>query len=110
VDWRVRFDAELLKAEQARLLGNEGQARVCARRAAGIAAREYLVLQGTPPDGGSAMVLLQQLGRDRRMPEDLRASIHHLSRQVNRDFKLPPGIDLISEARRLCSGLLGPPQ
>jgi hypothetical protein len=109
MDWRSRFNAELLKAEQAHLRGNEGQARVCARRAAGMAAREYLILQGIRPEGGSAMVVLLQLGRDPRLPEHLLHSIHHLSRQVDQDFRLPPGVDLISEASRLCDGLMGPP-
>ena len=40
MDWQIKIKAEFDKAEQARARGNEGQARVCARRAAGIAARE----------------------------------------------------------------------
>ena len=36
MDWQKDVDAEFEKAAQARARGNEGQARVCARRAAGI--------------------------------------------------------------------------
>ena len=36
-NWEARFQSELHQAEMARALGNEGKARVCARRAAGIA-------------------------------------------------------------------------
>ena len=42
MNWQLNIEAEFEKAEQARRRGNEGQARVCARRAAGIAIREYL--------------------------------------------------------------------
>jgi len=41
VNPQAQIDAEFKHAEQARSRGNEGQARVCARRAVGIAAREY---------------------------------------------------------------------
>jgi hypothetical protein len=40
------IEAELEKADLARLSGNEGRARVCARRAAGIAARAFLTRHG----------------------------------------------------------------
>ena len=36
------IESELENAEHARLAGNEGRARVCARRAAGMAARHFL--------------------------------------------------------------------
>ena len=48
MDWQAEIQAELEKAQQARARGNEGQARVCARRAAGIAAREYFALARRP--------------------------------------------------------------
>ena len=36
-DWKTQLQKEFEKAQQARVNRNEGQARVCARRAAGIA-------------------------------------------------------------------------
>ena len=42
-DLHIEFE----RAASARRKGNEGQARVCARRAAGIAIREYLIRRGT---------------------------------------------------------------
>ena len=40
-DWKEKLQKEFERAQIARASGNEGQARVCARRAAGIAIREY---------------------------------------------------------------------
>jgi hypothetical protein len=37
-NWQERYQNELERGEQARRDGNEGMARVCARRAAGLAA------------------------------------------------------------------------
>ena len=39
-DWKVEVETEFERAKAARARGNEGQARVCARRAAGIASEE----------------------------------------------------------------------
>ncbi len=43
----------------ARGRGNEGQARVCARRAAGVAVREYFLRLGIPIVNPGAYDLLQ---------------------------------------------------
>jgi len=59
MDWQTEIEAEFEKAEGARRRGNEGQARVCARRAAGIAIREYLTRRGARPLIISAYDLLK---------------------------------------------------
>ena len=43
---RIQVREELLLAKQSRLEGNEGRARVCARRAAGTAVKLYLENKG----------------------------------------------------------------
>ncbi|HEY9528224.1 MAG TPA: hypothetical protein VIR02_14110, partial [Anaerolineales bacterium] len=68
MDWQAQVNAEFEKAEQARANGNEGQARVCARRAAGIVIREYLTRQGIRPPSVSAYDLLNLLKEDPRLP------------------------------------------
>ena len=45
-EWRVLSVHELKMAEAARLSGNEGRSRVCARRAAGHIAGEYIHRKG----------------------------------------------------------------
>lgn len=99
-------EAEFVKAGQARARGNEGQARVCARRAAGLAAREYLSRRGAAPRTSSAYDLLQIIADDPTISAGLRESASRLTLRVDEEFKLPPGVDLIAEARDLCGALL----
>ena len=93
-------------AERARADGNEGRARVCARRAAGIAAREYLTRKGTAPRSTSAYDVLNLLKEDPHLPPDLKRIADHLTLRVTEEFKLPVEADLIAEARKLCNELL----
>jgi len=106
MDWHAQIRAELERAEQARERGNEGQARVCARRAAGIAAREYFRRQGRPLRTPSAYDLLRLLENEPHLSPDLRRAAAHLTLRVNEEFKLPPDVDLMAEARKLCRALL----
>src|SRR5512146_2382664 len=105
-NWQSDIQAEFEKAFQARERGNEGQARVCARRAAGIAIREYLTRQGIRPPSTSAYDLLNLLKGDPRLSPDLRRIADHLTLRVTEEFKLPVDADLVAEARRFCEDLL----
>jgi HEPN domain-containing protein len=105
-DWKSQIEAEFEKAEQARARGNEGQARVCARRAAGIAVREYLSRRGIRPPSVSAYDLLNLLKEDERLSPDLKLIADHLTLRVTEEFKLPVNADLIAEARKFCEELL----
>ncbi len=102
------IQAEFDRAGQARARGNEGQARVCARRAAGIAARRYLTRRGLTPRTSSAYDLLTIVADDEALSDAIRQSASHLILRVDEEFKLPPGIDLVEEARSLCDALLSP--
>jgi hypothetical protein len=101
-----QIQAEFERAEQARGRGNEGQARVCARRAAGIAAREYLMRQGKIIRTPSAYDVLNLLAEDSLLSAELRQIAGNLTLRVNEEFKLPPNMDLIAEAGKLCNELL----
>ena len=105
-DWQTKLNAEFERAEQARARGNEGQARVCARRAAGIAIRQYLTRQGTQPSSASAVDLLNLIKDDPLLSPDLKLIVDHLTLRVTEEFKLPVDADLIAEARKLCDELL----
>ncbi|MCC6298634.1 MAG: hypothetical protein IT314_05010 [Anaerolineales bacterium] len=105
-DPKSEVNSELQKAEQARARNNEGQARVCARRAAGIAVRDYLTRQGIRPPSPSAMDLLNLLKDDPLLSPDLKLIAEHLTLRVTEEFKLPVNADLIAEARALCKALL----
>ena len=106
MDTLPALQAEFDRAEQARAKGNEGQARVCARRAAGIAIREYFARNGTRIPSASAVDLLNVLKEDPRLPAGLETIAEHLTMRVTEEFKLPVDADLIAEARELCGWLL----
>ena len=104
--WQSKLQAEFDRAQQARAKGNEGQARVCARRAAGVAIREFLTRKGTPLLNLSAVDLLNHIKDDPLLPPDLKLIIDHLTLRVTEEFKLPVDVDLVAEAKKLCNELL----
>lgn len=106
MDWQTQTQAEFEKAEKARARGNEGQARVCARRAAGIAAREYLTRRGIRILSTSAYDLLNLLKNEPTLAPELRQIADHLTLRVTEGFKLPVDADLVAEARTFCEELL----
>ncbi len=104
-NWNIQLQQEFEKARQARVNKNEGQARVCARRAAGIAIREYLTRQGTKVPSMSAYDLLNLLKEDPLIPADMQLIVDHLTVRVTEEFELPFDADLIAESRILCNWL-----
>jgi HEPN domain-containing protein len=105
-DWKEKLQKEFELAEAARVRGNEGQARVCARRAAGIAIREYYARRGYKDRTPSAYDLLNRLKDEPHLPTELKQSAEYLTLRVTEEFKLPIDVDLLDEARKLCDGLL----
>jgi len=105
MDWQTQIQNEFDRAEQASARGNEGQARVCARRAAGIAAREYFARRGQTVRTPSAYDLLNLLAEDPLLSADLRQAAAYLTLRVSEEFKLPVDVDLVAEAKRLVDAL-----
>ena len=99
---QIEFDA----AQRARSKNNEGQARVCARRAAGIAIRDYLTRKGIQLPSRSAQDLLNFIKEETPLPHDLKLVADHLTLRVTEEFKLPIDADLVAEAKSLCDWLL----
>jgi len=102
-----QIEAELAHAEAARRDGFEGRARVCARRAAGLAIRAYAQRHGLDLPYSSAYDLLISLADISSIPDEARQAALLLTERVDTDFKLPADVDLISEARRLIAALDG---
>lgn len=105
-DWKSQLKVEMERAESARSKGNEGQTRVCARRAAGIAIREFYARRGDIVHTPSALTLLDKLAVEPNLSPELTQSINYLVLRVDKEFKLPAGIDLLDEVRNLCNALL----
>jgi hypothetical protein len=104
--WELAFERELNMAENAREAGNEGMARVCSRRAAGIVINEYFRRQELSDPGLSTHERLRYI---QELPE-VSSKVHeiavHLLTRVNLNHNLPIEVDLIQETRELCEELL----
>ena len=107
--WKTKFEAEIRQAEAARASGNEGMARVCARRAAGQALGEYFSRQGLPSRGPSAYDHLRSLASLPEIPEQVRTVAQHFLVRITPEHTLPVEADLIAEARWLAETLLDYP-
>lgn len=105
MEMNPKIRGELDQAEAARATGNEGKARVCARRAAGIAVREYFNRRGIRTEAANVYHLLSTLAELPDLDPELRGAALDLTRRVDSDFRLPAGVDLIAEARELCTKL-----
>lgn len=106
-DWITHYDREITQAEAARAAGNEGRARVCARRAAGAVISEYMRRQGLQPRGPSAYDRVRDLLDLPDISPEVRQAAGHFLLRVTPEFTLPEEIDLIDEARWLRRTLLG---
>jgi len=100
-----QIDIEIRKALLARSNGNEGQARVCARRAAGIAVRKYFEQKNLPFNNKSAYELLLSYINQPEISSTSRQNAVNLTMRVSESFQLPLNVDLIEEARSLCDHL-----
>jgi hypothetical protein len=102
---KLKIEQEYQRGLDARKQGFEGRARVCARRAAGAAAREYYFLRGAPVLSTSAYDLLRQLEADPDIGIRAREAAGRLLERVETDFTLPTNIDLLQDARNLIDEL-----
>ena len=103
--WKKELHNEFKMAEDALAKKNRGKMRVCARRAAGIAIREYLLRNDKKPPSVSAYELLKYLDGMDETPADLRQASAYLRLRVTEDFRLPVDVDLIAEAKKICDAL-----
>ena len=97
-DWKSDFDREIIAANVARMENNEGKARVCARRAAGIAAGEFFRLRGIPYKTTSAYERLKMLEQMIDLPPEIHATVGYFLVRLTPEHKLPIAVNLISEA------------
>jgi hypothetical protein len=113
MDHASEIRAELELADASRAAGNEGRARVCARRAAGMAARDFLSRHQQKPEEAvqdrhnkdRAYVALQELAKFPGLAPELKSAAISLTIRVSPEFQLPNGIDLIAEANKLIGGI-----
>lgn len=101
---RAAIEQELAQAEKARRAGNEGLARVCARRAVGLALRAFWD-KDEQTQSSSVIPLFERLRESKALPEALRQAADHFLMRVTPEFRLPVDVDLVAEARWLIAEL-----
>jgi len=97
---------EINSAEAARAKGNEGKARVCARRAAGIIIGEYINRNGLNFTSNSAYDRLRFISTHHETPAEIREITRHFLVKIDTNNNLPIDADLIKDARMLLNLLL----
>lgn len=105
-DWEKKFSDEIQRAEIARSKGNEGMARVCARRAAGIAIEEYLDKTANKFESNSTLAKLEYINSLPIIPDNIKKTISDLLIHVTPEHTHPRNSDLVSEARKLREELM----
>jgi hypothetical protein len=106
MNWKNTFDQEIRMAMDARAQGKEGQARVCARRAAGAVVREYFLRTGRPVRSASAYDLIKDLLNIPNLSSGVFQAAENLTLRVTEEFVLPVDVDLVESARLLADDLL----
>ena len=108
----MKIDHEFLTAEKSRIEGNEGKARVCARRAVGFAIQAKLHSHGINVKAPDLQTLTKIFLEEIETPEKLKEIIDHMSLKVNHKvdskstFWPYPEIDLIEEAKYFVENIL----
>ncbi len=102
---KLNIDKELQMAEESRQKGNEGRARVCARRAAGIAIGFYFESLTKAFAPKSAYILLQWLSEQGQNDLEIRRAAQRLTVRVSPDHTLPHPEDPIADARLIIDAL-----
>lgn len=105
--WKQLFDNEIDQALAARSIGNEGKARVCARRAVGIVIGEYMKQQQLPDPGPSAYDRLKYLTNSPEIDQELQNIAAHFILRIDYDHNLPISADLVAEALWIANRLFG---
>jgi hypothetical protein len=103
--WK-QIAGELEAAQRAREQGNEGKARVCARRAAGWAvgrAFKGFIGESTMPN---AYLLLGWLAVHEGATSELRSAARRLTAHISEDHELPHPQDPLQDARLIVESLI----
>ncbi len=98
---------ELEDADQARIDGNEGRARVCARRAAGWAVSFTRSLNEEREIEANAYEMLQWLAQQADTEDAVRSAATRLTAHVGLDHTLPFPEDPLEDAWMIVDALLG---
>lgn len=98
--------SELQTAHQARREGNEGMARVCARRAAGWAIGRRYAEQVPATATDNAYLLLSWLKEQPTVAASLRRAADRLTTRITEDHELPHPQDPLKDASDIVTAMI----
>jgi HEPN domain-containing protein len=104
------IEQELAAAEAAWKDGNEGKARVCARRAVALVTEAWLAGLPHPLWRWDAMEHLRQIQRQVSLPLFVREAAERLSTTIPRRYAAPFTIDPLADARVIIQYLAANPK
>ncbi len=93
-----KIQQEISTARESADAGNEGKARVCARRAAGWAIQWFISRNARPDWRTDAMSQLRHLQGDESFPNDVHDAARRLSARISDRFEYSPSADPIDDA------------
>ena len=99
------IEQELAAAQAAQQDGNDGKARVCARRAVALATDLWLAHLPIPLLRGDAMAQLRQIQHNASFPLPIRQAAERLSTPVTNQHTDPFTTDPIADARLIIAYL-----
>lgn len=92
---------ELDKARSARANGNEGMARVLARRSAGLSIRAFLQQKNEALSNLSLNKLIKEESVRNLLPPIIHKELDRLCMRVDVNYHLPGNMDLINDAQTI---------
>jgi HEPN domain-containing protein len=100
-NWHEEAELELIKAREALKAGFKGRSRVSARRAAGLAVREYYRHQSAEVPPENLYKILLRFSEHPALPNNIRLVSKHLCQRVDQSYSLPDNVDLVTDAEQL---------
>ena len=100
------IEQELSTGEAAWKMGNDGRARVCARRAVALADDAWLARHSIQARRMDAMAHLRRIQEDESLPPSIRQAAERLTTSVTRRDAAPFTTDPIADARTMIAHLM----
>ncbi len=97
--WQEQIEQELRKAAEGLQSGNDGLARVCARRAVSIAMHQWVNQQDKATSQGDAIHQLRTIQKHPTFPLPIKEAAQRLLTKVTEQQQLPITTDPITDAR-----------
>jgi hypothetical protein len=104
-EFTTKIKYELIAAENARATGNEARARVCSRRAAGLAIQAYYATMDPVSIETSAIDNIKRFQSDPKSNPELVNITNLLLTRVEKDYSFPSHEDVLVKTRQLIQAI-----